>query len=203
MKAFKAGIGIMLTVGALLGAASAPAAQFHASAGVGVSLKGSQATSHKFTITGSSVTCASVNFTGFSSAATSFTMHLHPEYSGCTAFGFIGATFNTAGCDFEFDSGFGIDLRGCTAGGMIITASSAFGKCVVEIPNTLIWNGTSYATGGSSPNRDITITMNATNIGVRVATSTGICPLTVGSHTNGSYQGTTTLKSSSGELFYL
>jgi hypothetical protein len=182
--------------------ASASAAEFHATA-VGTAISGEQATSHKFTVTGSSITCTTAKFTGKTEALNSTTQKVHPEYSGCTAFGFVGATVNTTGCQYIFHTATGtVDLEECTAGGIVVEASSAFGKCVMDNPNQTGINGQSWATGGTAPNRDILATANATNIKVKVTTSTGICPLTVGEHTNGTYTGTTTMKAASGEIWY-
>ena len=193
----------IVAVSAVSGVASASAAEFHASA-VGVAISGEQVEAHKFTLTGSSITCKVAKFTGKTEALNSTTQKVHPEYSECTAFGFLGATVNTEGCIYNFHTQTGTtDLESCTKGAIIVTASSAFGKCVMENPNQTGINGQSWATGGTSPNRDITATANATNIKAKVTTSTGICPLTVGEHTNGTYTGTTTMKPASGEIWYL
>jgi hypothetical protein len=182
--------------------ASASAAEFHATT-KGVAISGEQATSHKFTVTGSSITCTSAKFTGTTESTASPTQKVHPEYTGCTAFGFLNATIHTEGCLYNFHTQTGtVDLEGCTTGGIVVTASSGFGSCVMDTPNQTGINGQSWATGGTSPNRDILATANATNVKVKVTTSTGICPLTVGEHTNGTYTGTTTMKAASGEIWY-
>jgi hypothetical protein len=192
----------ILAVSALSGAASASAAEFHASA-VGLSLHGEQKSSHKFTVTGSSITCTTATFTGTTAALNTTTQKMHPSYSGCTAFGFVGATVKTEGCQYIFHTGTGtVDLEECTNGGIVVEASSAFGKCVMDTPNQTGINNQSWTTEGESPNRDILSTSNATNVKVKVTTSTGICPLTVGEHTNGTYTGTTTVKATGGEVWY-
>jgi len=187
---------------AFTGASSASAAEFHASA-VGTAIHGAQAESHKFTVTGSSVTCTTATFTGKTEALTSTTQKSHPEYSGCTAFGFVGATVNTAGCQYVFHANTGtVDLEECTAGKITITASSVFGKCVIDIPNQTGINGQTFTTQGSAPSRDILVTTKSTNVRDNVVTSTGICPLAVGEHNNATYTGTTTVKAASGEIYY-
>jgi hypothetical protein len=191
---------------AFVGVSSASAKEFHASV-ASASLTGSQATSHKFTVTGSSITCTTATFTGTASnVKTSETQEMHPEYSGCTAFGFVGATINTAGCQYLFNANkTTVDLKSCTGGAtgaIVVTASSAFGKCVMEVPNQTGINGQSFTTQGTSPNRDILVTSNSNNIKDSVTLSTGICPLTVGSHTNGTYTGTTTVKAATGEVWW-
>jgi len=168
-----------------------------------VAIRGEQSTSVKLTTTGTSSTCTTVKFSGTTEATASTTQKLHPEFSECTSFGFLGSTFNTLGCQFTFHTQTGtFDLADCTNGAIIIITSSAFGKCVMEIPNQNGINGQSWATGGTSPNRDILWTMNSTNIKDRVTTSTGICSLAVGEHTNTTLTGTVTLKVASGETWY-
>jgi hypothetical protein len=66
---------------------------------------------------------------------------------------------------------------------MVIENRSCLSNCVVDIPDQIGINGVSFSTGGTSPSRDINITFNATNMKATVITSTGACPLTVGSHT--------------------
>jgi hypothetical protein len=192
----------IVAVSAVSGVASASAAEFRASA-VGLALDGEQATSHKFTVTGSSITCTSAVFTGTTKSLATTTQEMHPAYSGCTAFGFVGATVNTTGCQYIFHTQTStVDLESCTNGGIVVEASSAFGKCVMDVPNQTGINGQSWATGGTAPNRDILATSNATNVHVTVTTSTGICPISVGTHTNGTYTGTTTVKATGGEVWY-
>jgi hypothetical protein len=190
---------------AFVGVSSASAALFHSSGGAGVELTGEQATSHKFTVTGSSITCTTAKFTGKTAAATAETQEMHPEYSGCTAFGFVGATVDTAGCQYKFNANSAnVELRGCTSGGITVTASSAFGKCVMFVKNQPGINGQSFSNGtyGTPARKDILVTSEANNIHIEIKTSTGICPVAVGTHTTGVYTGTTTVKSASGDIWW-
>jgi hypothetical protein len=192
----------LVAVSALSGVASASAAEFHATE-KGVAISGEQATSHKFTITGSSVTCTTAKFTGTTEATASTTQKVHPAYEGCTAFGFAGAIVNTTGCQYNFHTQTGtVDLESCTNGGITIEVNAGLGKCVTKVQNQTGINGQSWATGGSSPSRDITATSSANNIAAETTTSTGLCPLTVGKDTGGTYTGTTTMKAASGEIWY-
>jgi hypothetical protein len=189
-------------MGCIGSAAPASAVEFHAST-VGASVSGVQATLLKWTTTGTSQTCSSVKFTGKTAAVSSPTQQLHPEFSECTSFGFISSVFNTLGCQFLLHAQTGtMDLQSCASGALVVTSSSAFGRCVWEVPNQAGINGLTWATEGTSPSRDILWTLNATNIKTKVTTSTGICPLTVGEHTNTTLTGTVTLKAASGEIWY-
>jgi hypothetical protein len=192
----------LVAVSALSGVASASAAEFHASA-VGVAIHGEQVTAHKFTITGSSVTCERATFTGTTEALNSTTQKVHPSYEHCTAFGFAGAIVNTTGCQYNFHTQTGtVDLESCTNGGITIEVNAGLGKCITKIPSQTGILGQSFATVGTSPSRDITETTKATNIAAETVTSTGLCPLTVGKDTGGTYTGTTTMKVASGEIWY-
>jgi hypothetical protein len=137
------------------------------------------------------------------SAQASTSLMLHPEFEGCTSFGFQGARVVTVGCQYVFrtDSGT-VDLKGCSNGGIIIESTSAFGRCLSEIPDQLGISSVSYATGGAAPSRNLLLTMNWVNTKVKVNIATGICPLTVGEHANGTYTGTTTVKTTGGEIWY-
>lgn len=185
------------------GPSAASAAEFHASGGAGKKLTGTQTGSHVFTISGSKVTCSVAKLTGSTPAATWETLSLHPEYATCTAFGFVGATVDTTGCQYVFNANStSFNLTSCTNGGVTITASSAFGKCMVHIKNQNGINGISLQTETTSPNRDVRITANSNNIHVEVTTATGICPLTApDTLTAEDYAGVFTLQVDSGEIF--
>jgi hypothetical protein len=193
---------VVAAFSALIGVASASAAEFHATE-AGVAISGAQVTAHKFTITGSSVTCETADFTGKTEATASPTQKAHPVYEKCTAFGFAGAIVNTAACQYNFHTQTGtVDLESCTNGGITIEVNAGLGKCIVNIPNQTGINGQSWATEGALGSRDIKATSSASNVSAETTTSTGLCPLTVGKDTGGTYTGTTTMKAASGEIWY-
>jgi hypothetical protein len=186
---------------ALFGVSSASAALFHSSAGAGIALTGEQAVSHKMTVTGSSITCTTAKFTGTTTAATAETLKLHPEYSGCTAFGFVGATINSTGCQYLYNANSEkVTLEGCTSGAIVVTASSAFGKCVLEIPNQAGIAHVKFTKPGFPILLKISITKSNTKM--KVTTSTGICPVSVGEHSNGVYTGEENIKPAAGEYWW-
>ena len=195
-------------VAAVLGpaaTASATLVEFHAAAGT--ALNGGQVIENKFSITGSNVTCKSMTISGTAAAGgSSLTQKWHPTYSECTAFG-LPATVTTAGCNFEGNAETTqMKITECTGGeteakAMVITASNIFGKCVVEIPNQIGIAGVEYENMGGWPNRTLTIKLNSTNLRDYVRTSTGACPLTVGTHTNASWTGSLAEMGASGETY--
>jgi hypothetical protein len=196
-------VGLTVVAAAVIASgASASAAEYHGTA-VGVTVSGGQVTSHQLTLTGSTISCTTVTFDGTITATATTTLQLHPSSSGCNIASAFGGTIDTTGCQYTFHTQTGtFDISGCSNGGLLIEGSNVFGKCVLTISNQTGINGQSWATEGVAPNRDVRWTTNATNIKATVTTSTGICPFTVGSHTNASYTGTTTLKAASGEFWF-
>jgi hypothetical protein len=175
---------------AVVGVTSASAAEFHA--GAGVALTGVQVEAETFTIEGSSVTCNTVVWNGTAAASgTSATQNMHPEYSSCKAFGFTGATINTAGCQYGFNGNTTtMNVQGCT-GGITIDVTSAFGNCHVNIANQTGLNGVTFTNMGSTGNGDATttVTLGTTNFVVTVNVSTGICPILVGTKNSATHNG--------------
>lgn len=179
-----------LALAAFTGVASAAAAEFHSSAG-SATLSGTKMTEHVFTTQGEKVTCETANFSGTGAeSGTSATQEMHPEYSGCSAFGF-NATVNTAGCQYNFHAEGGtVDLKSCTSGNVVITVSIPFiAKCVVNVKNQNGINGQEYV--NATPTK-VEVVTNSTNISSNVVTSTGACPLELGEGTS-TYTGTSTV----------
>jgi hypothetical protein len=94
-----------------------------------------------FTVTGNTVTCSTEEFHGHVStpandtSATSIT--ITPTYTGCTAFGFVGAKVTGFGhygeaerCDYTFTAEKKVDLR-CPAGRDVTIDA---GTCIVHVP---------------------------------------------------------------------
>src|ERR1700761_3009802 len=108
----------MVVVGALsAGSASAAAGEIDLACHTGADscfLFGEQTETNVFTFSAGNLKCTSARFTGKGSGGTTattafsketdWTFHqitLHPEYSGCTAFG-QSFTFTTTGCNYVF-----------------------------------------------------------------------------------------------------
>lgn len=201
MKRLFPGSAAIMAAMALAGASPAMAEVFHTGAS-NASLKGTQAGTHKFTVQGLSVTCTTAEFTGKGIGTTSTTQKMHPHYTGCTAFGFTPAAVETLGCNYIFSADTStVDLEECTNGKIEIdvVAESGFTRCHVNVKNQTNINGISYDNDTVAPiNEALTVTTNSTNIAFEVTTSTGFCPLTVASGTNGVYTGTTVVKANNG-----
>lgn len=163
-------------------AASASAVEYHSSA-ASASLSGSQSGTGVITLEGSSLTCSIVNLTGTSSATkTSVEQDLHPTFSGCTAFGFAGATVNSAGCNLEFNANTtNVNLEDCTLGGITIHVSAFFDTttCHVFIKNQSGLNNWVWPTGKST-DTEAKISAGNNNLEYKVLASDWFCPLTEG-----------------------
>jgi hypothetical protein len=183
---------------ALVGVASASAAvEFHSSA-ASATLHGTQSNSHTFTVQGSTVTCTEAVFTGTGPASkNSPTQEVAPTYSGCTAFGFAGATVNSAGCKYKFYAAeTKVDLKSCASGGVTVTVNVPFvAKCVVFVPNQEGITTTSFENTAKR-----LVLNNSTNASLtsNVTTSTGLCPLTVKNGVTSTYVGNTEINANAG-----
>lgn len=178
---------------ALATSSSAAAADFHTSA-TSASLVGQQSTTHKITIDGSSFTCTTATFTGTSPGTKTFSsFELQPQYSGCTAFGFAGATISTTGCQFKFEANSEeMELKSCANGtGITIHVSAFFGTttCHVDIENARWGANTKTNTPG---HRILHFLTELKGLKYKVTESKGLCPLTKGKEaTDGTYEGET------------
>jgi hypothetical protein len=173
----------------------AGAAQFTA-ASYPVTVSGTQSTSIKFTVGGSTVTCTTATSTGELTSA-SETIRQAPTFSGCTAFGFIGATvtgMNGGPCDWVY-SGSGLLAIACTSGDVQIDA----GPCTATIEaskNTSLKNVT--YTNNTPAAGQVTLDINVTNLHSVITTSDFGCPVAKGTYTNGTVTGTYIWKGSHG-----
>lgn len=174
---------LVLTVALLVPAAASAAEKFTASK-VGASLSHETLVNNVFTVTGSTVKCGITRFEGVTEALESAQQTVVPGYEECTAFGFP-STVDTSGCIYRFTANGDVHLESCSKGGITVLYSSIFGKCHLLIKNQTAIKAASYANNLTEGKvGDIDITINATGLHTEVTQSTGICPLTAGTHTN-------------------
>jgi hypothetical protein len=180
----------------------------------GGTFSGDQTTTHKFTAgTGvGAFTCATAHFSGSSATGTETELTVTPEYSNCHE-ELLGVTYTIHitmnGCDYKYHiaSGTADDWEGtedikCPEGKVIdikITKSgSEETKCTIEIGPQTGLNRIKYHNNTAASPTDIEVTTETNNI---TSTTTGGpvgCGIANGVHTNGTYLGTTTLKSFNG-----
>jgi hypothetical protein len=172
-------------------------------------LMGNQAegTHDTLNIEGSNVTCNTAVYNQNTPTANGATNGvLHPEYSNCTAFGFIGATINTSNCNYRgmasgtqdaemfYNSG-EIEIICNTGTGINING----GGCSVTITPQTISSGIKFSNmtpvNPTNEKMDFTIHfINAPVTGIHVNSSNFPCNLKVGLNKNGTLNGTTTVR---------
>jgi hypothetical protein len=186
--------------------ASAASASKFESAKYPVNLTGSQSTTHKFTAGGTEVTCKSATFKGSASGA-SETQTIHPEYKECTAFGFLGATITTTGCDYKFHAGAEtgtnkhagtVDVV-CEAGKAIKVSAST---CALEIKGQNGLSAVSFLNETSGANAGkVTVGANVASIAYTTTQDGFLCPLAgTGNFNNGGYTGDTLVSGDNGAI---
>jgi hypothetical protein len=165
----------------ILSSASASAAEFHAAESP-VRITADQTKTNVLSIDGTKVECSTAHFESGLIAIPSPTIEVHPTYSGCTEFGFVGTTINTESCNFVNHASGTVDVV-CPPGQSIkLTAST----CAVEIGSQTGLGSISYTNSGNN----IIMTPNISGI-TMVKTKDGfLCPLNgTGTVTNGTYTG--------------
>lgn len=157
------------------GGAQASAAEFHVSSGAGTSIIGASKSGIVMNLQGSTFACTTARLTGTASAPASPAQALHPEFTGCSAFGGGTASVNTAGCDLNFHASDGsVDVESCFNGGIVFTWTSILGKCTFSIFNQTGGTGATFTNDAQKSSYGIGGPINLT---ADVLTSTGICPV--------------------------
>jgi hypothetical protein len=153
----------------------------------GATVTANQIGSHKFTVTGQTVTCTTAHFTGTASAASFETIEIYPTYENCTA-----SPFNTSatvtgfatgpgkeGCKYVLNAN-GSAALSCTTG-KDVTVNA--GPCVVHVPAQTFATGVSYTNGTSGGVGDVTAKFEIKNI-KSTHTDGFLCPFEASGESN-------------------
>jgi hypothetical protein len=175
-----------------IGASAASAAEFH-SAVHPQEIHGVQTVGHVFTTDAGTVTCKTATFTGTTSAKTSPTQTLAPDYNNCTAFGFINVPIHENGCDYLFNANGTTEVKCPTVSGVKQKIEITVPFCTTTVGEQHIGAGMSFTNNAGET--DIIAT---TNIKEEIDYVECGGPLTE----NGSYKGTTTVTGKSGSVWY-
>jgi hypothetical protein len=179
-------IAAMVTV-AFVGATSASAAKFTSSK-VGAALSGTTLKNYVGTVTGSSSSCNKISAEGVTGALESESANGFVAVSECTFAGFP-ATVTINKCGFTVYAGGKGEMTGSECE-VIAVVNNVFAKCKgVAKPQTLT-SAASFSNGSG----DIVAKAAHSGVTVEVTESSGLCPLTVGKHTNASFSGESTVK---------
>jgi hypothetical protein len=180
-------------------ASAASAAQFASDGNVEASIEAKQSTTHTFSIEGNNVTCTSAVFTTaglISSPATS--VKVHPAYTGCTAFGFVGSSVTTTGCDYVLSAPGTVEsgkVAGnikveCEAGKNIVIVA---GTCEVTVAPQSFTKGLTFENIASSP-KTMNLKAAVTGIASTKVKDGFLCPLSGTGAASGTYTGDTLIK---------
>ncbi len=150
-----------------------------------VKITADQTTTNVFSVDGTKVECTTAHFaTEGEIAAPSTTLLVHPEYSGCTAFGFVGATVKTTGCNYNLHAAGTVDIV-CSSGNSIKIEAAT---CKAEVGSQSGLSSIAYT--NSNPLATVTVTPNVSKIKVTKTEDGFLCPLNgTGTVENGTYTG--------------
>jgi len=197
---------------AFVGTSSASAVSTFTSSGAGVKISSSgvPVENHVFTVEGSAVECEEIEFKGETTGASAETQTVTPTYKKCKAFGFANATVTTGTCSFTFKAatdGAGmatVNLSNCanSTEGIKIDVNAPFvARCIVDVPHQSVASAVSYTNSTPTPSTmDVTVNVTASGIMNDVTTSTGLCPLKVGTNSTGAYTGKSTVTSADNNI---
>jgi len=186
MRTFCLTIWVLASMSGLT-ATGASAEALFTSEEVGATIQGTVETSLIWTVTGSQATCTEPSFAGVTEAAESETLRVVPTYKGCTAFG-LPATMSNENCVFVIFSDGTLAIEPVAPKAscqFVIAATSIFGKCKAVIKNQSLTGAVTFG----SASEGVQATFGATGVAAEVTESTGVCPLTIGSHKNATYSG--------------
>jgi hypothetical protein len=178
---------LVLAICALGIVAAAPAAaEFHSSAEHTI-LDGKQVGTDSLVFNAGKITCTSITYSGTLSAKTSTTASLTPAYSGCNAFGFIGVTIDTNGCQLVLHTTSELTDISCGEKPITVTAPN----CTLTIGSQTGLTSSTYAGEGTTP-RDVRAKFALTKLKYTQA-GLGGTPCTSKEFSDGSYAAEATI----------
>jgi hypothetical protein len=193
-----------ICLGGAIAASGASASTFMAES-YPVQLVGSQivAEPHEFEVNAQTITCSTVSFATSASISTaSTTVTVHPNYSSCTTFGFIGSTVTTTGCDYVLHSAETVEAD--KYDGMVDVVCSGTNKIIIKGGGCRLQIGSQSGLGtvrfenntAASP-KDVKVVASVNGIVGEVTESHFPCAHELGGF-EGSYAGGTTVKAVGG-----
>jgi hypothetical protein len=196
-----AGLALMAVVAmSAVATASASAHEFISKPAV-QNISAGQSKEHVFTVEGKTVKCTTAKFTGKTTAEKATEQRVKFEYSGCTAFGFVGATVKANGCEYNLHANGETDVVGCEAGkGIEVIA----GSCVVTTVKQNGIKGTEYATVEGPKNKRNSIRAEIKDKSIKVnSNGAGVCPSKKTEAAVGEYSGQSISEGESGTLEFV
>ncbi|HVQ58618.1 MAG TPA: hypothetical protein VMS60_06885 [Solirubrobacterales bacterium] len=181
-----------------VGASAASAANFMSEGNVEGNVEANQSTTHVFSIEGNDVTCTTAKFVSGVVASPTASVKVHPTYTGCTAFGFVGSTVTTTGCDYNLTAPGTVEggkVAGniaveCSAGSKIVIVA---GTCEVTVAAQSFTKGLTFENVASTP-KTLTLKAAVTGISSTKVKDGFLCPLSGTGAASGTYTGNTLVK---------
>jgi hypothetical protein len=190
LKALGLVIAAVMALAAFSGSASA--AEFHSEV-AHTQISGNQIGSDVFTTNAGTVKCSETTYSGTqTTGVTSSEVTVTPKYSGCTAFGFIGATIDVNGCDYRFTPNPKPYLH-IICGEKPIEVTTP--TCVVTVNSQTVQEGVTYTNEGAGTSRDVRVKVNLTGLTYDQHNKAfPNCTGGAGHFSNGTYTGEGTVK---------
>lgn len=152
LKAWGLALFAVLAMGAL-SASPASAGDFHSELSTDTVIKGEQIGTDVLTVNAGTVKCNEAKYTGNQSGATATTTKVTPEYTECTAFGFINTNIDSKQCTYEFSGDNNDVVIACPAGEPITV--TAFNCWVTISSQTTKSTGVTYINTGAGTTRHV------------------------------------------------
>lgn len=150
-------------------------------------------TGGSFVVEGTEVKCTGGEFSSGTLTADSESLLVTPIYSSCKAFGFVGATVNMNGCNYEFHTNGTVDIEPSGCGPIKITAST----CETQVKSQTGLGTVAYDNTEEAGAMVVKVLAKVTGIDA-TTTKSGIgCPKT-GLVSNATYTETATTKGLNG-----
>jgi len=147
---------------------------------------------HVFTVDSATVKCTTAHFATMGEVTSpAATIEVHPEYSGCTAFGFVNASVETKGCDYVLHASGTVDIvqgAGTETCNRILVHG---GTCTVEIKPIAANTGLGTASYENLTGGKVKILANVSGITVNKTEDGVLCPLSGTGPGTGTYKGNT------------
>ena len=197
-----------MAVVAFVGTTSAAASTSFTTDALGKKIIETTIENHVFTTTGATTECSNITYTGVTEGAasgglgfTSTAQKVTPKYEGCTAFGFSATVTNT-NCHYLITPGTpgSVHITKADPAGVPceihIVVNNVFAKCSVTVTGDQTISGVTTTNGAAN---DLVVTINSSGIKSHVTESSGLCPLTVGTH-EATYKGKSTVQAEGAKL---
>lgn len=182
-----------------------------------VSLSGTDTVNNVFTVDGQKVTCSEAKFATGSMAVPANQITMNTVHTGCTAFGFAGATVNMGNCHTRFTTPDHFNTNEHTSYVDIVckdTTGQNGGANVINVKSSVFGSTCSVSIGEKTEiahawfirvlNKQFRLWMTLSNITATKNEDNGLCPLSgTGTVNNATYNGEVILSDNGGNEIFI